>query len=349
MRTANQKCDDTYPRSKNAKKRPSTAETTSLTANDVAEPVSDDEVGEGRREPQNYGEVVYTGISDGEMAGMWLLSRHILEKNLMITAAVFDTREAALDVAAQIDELTGTNHIWYIDTVFLNVNAKDLCDLCGWPYSRRIAAECHHKPRHSFKLEPINAGTGDSTRGTGRKITREASGKAATSAAEASTSEQINDSGSEKAMSETVTSLMTKSGDSAEGEVGPNGGRLGYLPNGDKVEWLEEEDEDGKPTEYPMLLLRNENDIAAAHAEFRDKVWWNRHQNWLYAIETGKEPLTEEQKPILETAQKVAREIEERYGKENLGWDDFEWGLLSGKMSALGWVLGEDWETSLSI
>jgi hypothetical protein len=67
----------------------------------------------------------------------------------------------------------------------------------------------------------------------------------------------------------------------------------------------------------------------------------------LEKIRSGEEQLTEEQKPILQRAMAAAKKLEKKYGRKNLGWDDFEWGFLSGRMSALAWVMGAEWDESL--
>jgi hypothetical protein len=96
-------------------------------------------------------------------------------------------------------------------------------------------------------------------------------------------------------------------------------------------------------------------EILQAIDELFDKVWYNRHTGWAYQIENGEIKMvdgeydcrdpTKVKREIWEGARKAAKRVEKRRGIANLGpWDDFEWGMINGKLSALRWVLGEEWD-----
>ena len=88
------------------------------------------------------------------------------------------------------------------------------------------------------------------------------------------------------------------------------------------------------------------------------QVWYNRHQVTRQKIERGKIKIVDKetfpvknhlrrpiQRDVWEGALKAAAKVEKKYGLENLGpWDDFDWGMINGKLSALRWVLGDEWD-----
>lgn len=98
---------------------------------------------------------------------------------------------------------------------------------------------------------------------------------------------------------------------------------------------------------------RGLRDILSAMDELVDKVWYNRHCNRAYGIQNGSIRIipdgTKEygndviHKAFWNGALKAARQVEQKY--DDTGpWSDFEWGMLNGKLSALRWVLGDEWD-----
>ncbi len=51
-------------------------------------------------------------------------------------------------------------------------------------------------------------------------------------------------------------------------------------------------------------------------------------------MERGEELMENQMQPHLVEARERMKEIEDIYGAENLGWDDVEWGIIQGKISA---------------
>ncbi len=103
---------------------------------------------------------------------------------------------------------------------------------------------------------------------------------------------------------------------------------------------------------------RGLTEILEAEDLLFHQVWYNRHWNMRIGIEEGRIKVVDKetdphsadaqetiQRDVLKGALKAARNVERRYGKRNLGpWDDFEWGMINGKLSALRWVLGDEWD-----
>ncbi len=103
---------------------------------------------------------------------------------------------------------------------------------------------------------------------------------------------------------------------------------------------------------------RGLSEILKAEDLLFNQVWYNRHWGLRNGVQQGHIKLVEKetyprqsgaretvQRDVWRAALKAAHKVERRYGKKNLGpWDDFEWGMINGKLSALRWALGDEWD-----
>jgi hypothetical protein len=126
-----------------------------------------------------------------------------------------------------------------------------------------------------------------------------------------------------------------------------------------------------RPAQFADLMIEQEwmeeprrlAEIVNSIDELTTKVWYNRHKTLAWSIERGKHKIvaraewdanwkrfkgygqTHTVDTIWKGALKAAKRAERNLGKDNYGpWDDFEWGMINGKLSALRWVLGDEWD-----
>jgi hypothetical protein len=104
---------------------------------------------------------------------------------------------------------------------------------------------------------------------------------------------------------------------------------------------------------------RGLSEILKAEDLLFHQVWYNRHMNLRWAVKNGKIKIvshddwvklgSNNSKYIVDSvydgAKRAAADTRRRYGPKNFGpWSDFEWGMVNGKLSALRWVLGDEWD-----
>ena len=105
---------------------------------------------------------------------------------------------------------------------------------------------------------------------------------------------------------------------------------------------------------------RKLSELWEAHEKFFWQVWYNRKWNIIARVEQGDEKLVTQQEwdnatpeerrsmmvkstwdGMLAAMKKTGKEL----GPDDIGpWDDFQWGMINGKLSALRWVMGDEWD-----
>jgi len=92
---------------------------------------------------------------------------------------------------------------------------------------------------------------------------------------------------------------------------------------------------------YLLQGRRRESEILAAEEVYFDKIWYDRTMV-LSKHQSLRERVGED---VMKLMLQETEEVRGKYGAENIGpYNDIEWGMLLGKLSALRWVLGGEWD-----
>jgi hypothetical protein len=140
-------------------------------------------------------------------------------------------------------------------------------------------------------------------------------------------------------------------------ELGPHGFPVEHTEEGAKIEWVpdDEQDDGFRPESVP----RNDEEVGAAIDELCDRIWYcacyqaikaelARGEMKIVESSTDKDydHVTTIVRESWEGVKRGAKRIENEYGKRNLlgPYSDFEWGMIKGKLSALRWTGGAEWD-----
>lgn len=104
---------------------------------------------------------------------------------------------------------------------------------------------------------------------------------------------------------------------------------------------------------------RSLSELLGAEDKLETQIWYGRKWGIIAAVESGEQKRVSREaweagSPEARRAMIVdeiwdgmiaaMKSAEERYPDELGPWTDFEWGMLSGKLSAVRWVLGDEWD-----
>jgi len=108
---------------------------------------------------------------------------------------------------------------------------------------------------------------------------------------------------------------------------------------------------------------RGISELLKEHEILRDRLWYGHHKYHEWEISKGKVKLVTKQEwdtlmnknhrnhskytvdGAWKLGQAAAKRLEKKHGLENLGpWTDFDWGMMNGKLSAIRWMLGDEWD-----
>jgi hypothetical protein len=89
-------------------------------------------------------------------------------------------------------------------------------------------------------------------------------------------------------------------------------------------------------------ITRPDEQIHKAGRLYFEKLWYYRcYLDQVDQFERGLIPC------VNDKAEAAAEKLRQEFGREELEgpYTDFEWGMINGKLSALRWVSGEEWDS----